>query len=248
MNDEQLLRYSRHLLLPDIDVEGQQALLDSTVLIVGAGGLGCPAAMYLASSGIGHIILFDHDKVELSNLQRQIAHGDGDITKTKVTSLRDSLLAINPQCQVTAVHQRFSEDHQAEFLPKVDVIVDCSDNFSTRFLLNAAAVQYRIPLVSAAAIRLEAQLAVFDSRLADSPCYRCLYSDHVEVDDNCSSNGVLAPLVGMVGSMQAIEVIRLLTSFSTSTAGKLQMADLKQGGWRTLTLTKDPQCPVCSVI
>ncbi|NRB40154.1 MAG: molybdopterin-synthase adenylyltransferase MoeB [Pseudomonadales bacterium] len=245
MNDDQLLRYSRHILLNDFDIEGQEKLLASTVLIVGAGGLGCPAAMYLASSGIGEIIIADDDVVELSNLQRQIGHAMADIDSPKVESLKQTLSALNPDVKVTAVNTRLDENQMAVYVQQSDVLVDCSDNFKTRFLLNRFAVEYKKPLVSGAAIRTEAQLVVFDSRDDKSPCYRCLYSDDVDSEQDCSSNGVLAPLVGIVGSMQAFEVIRLITGFGESSVGALQMADLKHGGWRSLTLARDPECPVC---
>lgn len=246
MNDDQLLRYSRHILLNDFDVEGQETLINSTVLIVGAGGLGCPVAMYLASSGVGHLILVDDDVVELSNLQRQIAHTMADINTAKVESLQKTIKALNPEVKVTAVNQRLDASQIDGYVLQADVLVDCSDNFKTRFLLNQAAVTYKKPLVSGAAIRTEAQLSVFDSREDDSPCYRCLYSDEVETEQDCSSNGVLAPLVGIVGSMQAFETLRVLTGFGESTVGTLQMVDLKQGGWRSLKLARDPDCPVCA--
>lgn len=247
MNDDQLLRYSRHILLNDFDIEGQEKLLNSTVLIVGAGGLGCPAAMYLASSGIGHLILIDDDVVELSNLQRQIGHAMVDINHPKVISLQQTIKDLNPEVKVSAVNQRMDATLIKEYVVQADVLVDCSDNFKTRFLLNQCAVEYKKPLVSGAAIRTEAQLAVFDSRKQESPCYRCLYTDDVETEEDCSSNGVLAPLVGIVGSMQAFEVIRVLTGFGESSVGTLQMADLKQGGWRSLKLARDPECPVCAI-
>ena len=247
MNDEQLLRYSRHILLDDVDIDGQQKLINSTVFIVGAGGLGCPAAMYLASSGIGHLIIIDDDVVELSNLQRQIAHGMADVGIAKVDSLKQSLLALNPDIKITALNARCDEKKLVQYIDDVDVLVDCSDNFKTRFMLNRIAVENKKPLVSGAAIRTDAQLAVFDARDEKSPCYRCLYSDEVAVDASCSANGILAPLVGIVGSMQAFEVLRLLTGLGESNIGKLQIADLKQGGWRSLLLKKDPCCPVCSL-
>lgn len=246
MNDDQLLRYSRHILLQDFDIEGQQRLLESTALIVGAGGLGCPAAMYLASSGVGHIIIADDDVVEVSNLQRQIAHTTANINRDKVESLKMALLALNPDVKVTALAQRLTSVDMQGWVDRVDIVLDCSDNFATRFSLNACCVSAKKPLVSGAAVRAEAQLAVFDARQPDSPCYRCLYSDESEVAENCSENGVLAPLVGIVGSMQALEAIRVLCEFGESTVGRLLVADLKQGGWRQLTLRRDDACPVCA--
>lgn len=246
MNDDQLLRYSRHILLQDFDIDGQQSLLEATALIVGAGGLGCPAAMYLASSGVGHIIIADDDVVEVSNLQRQIGHTTANVGRNKVESLKMALQALNPDVKVTALAQRLTSVDMQQWVDRVDVVLDCSDNFTTRFSLNACCVESRKPLVSGAAVRVEAQLAVFDTRQVDSPCYRCLYSDESEVVENCSDNGVLAPLVGIVGSMQALEAIRLLSGFGDSTVGRLLIADLKQGGWRQLTLKRDDSCPVCS--
>ena len=246
MNDEQLLRYSRHILLSDFDIAAQEKLLQSTALIIGAGGLGCPAAMYLASSGVGHVIIADDDVVELSNLQRQIAHTMTDIDRPKGESLKQTLQAMNPDIQVTAINARMDEKQMTAWVKQADVIVDCSDNFSTRFMINRVAVAQKTPLVSGAAIRTEAQLVVFDSRVDDSPCYRCLYSEDGDTDEDCSSNGVLAPLVGIVGSMQAFEAIRVLTGFGESAVGQLQIADMKFSGWRSLKLARDPDCPVCS--
>ena len=247
MNDEELLRYSRHILLQDFDVAGQQSLLSARVLIVGAGGLGCPAAMYLASAGVGQMTLVDDDAVELSNLQRQIGHASADIGKPKVTSLAESLHALNPAVQVETLPQRLQADAMQALVEKADVVLDCSDNFATRFALNAACVKARKPLVSGAAVRAEGQLAVFDVRQPQSPCYRCLYSDDgSDTAANCAENGVLAPLVGVVGSLQAVEAIKVLSGFGDSSVGKLLVMDIKHNHWRQLTLKKDPACPVCS--
>ena len=247
MKDEQLLRYSRHILLQDFDVAGQEALLQSTILIIGAGGLGCPAAMYLASSGIGHIIIADDDIVEVSNLQRQIAHSTTDIDKPKVESLKETLEALNPDVKVTALHQRLAADELQQWVSKVDVVLDCCDNFTTRFLINESCVKNSTPLVSGAAVRAEGQIAVFDNRSPQSPCYCCLYDDVDEREvENCSENGVLAPLVGVIGSLQALEAIKLLAVYGEPSVGKLLVADLRYGDWRQLKLSKNENCSVCS--
>lgn len=246
MNDEQLLRYSRHVMLEGFDVAGQEALLRACVLVVGAGGLGCPAAMYLAGAGVGHIVIADGDVVDISNLQRQIGHGEQDIGRPKVDSLRDILLRLNPGIRVTAIAQRMAGKELQEQIMAADVVVDCSDNFTTRFLLNRLCVENSTPLVSGAAIRSEGQVAVFDPRYPENPCYRCLYDDAVENEEvNCATNGVLAPLVGVVGSLQAAEVIKLLAAYGVSSSGKLLVMDIRAGDWRQLKVRKDPLCPVC---
>jgi adenylyltransferase/sulfurtransferase len=245
MNDQQLLRYSRQILLPQIGVEGQQQLLDARVLIIGAGGLGSAAALYLASAGIGHITIADHDHVELSNLQRQILHRHQDIGRPKVDSARDTLTRLNPDLQVTGLQARLDGAQLAALIEPVDLVVDGSDNFATRFAVNAACVQQRTPLVSGAAIRMEGQLAVFDSRRADSPCYRCLYKEGAEPDQTCTDNGVLAPVVGVIGSLQALEAIKVLLNLGETLCGRLLLFDALYSDWRSLTLRKDPACPVC---
>ena len=245
LTDDKLLRYSRHILLEDFDIEKQLTLTKSHALIIGAGGLGCPAALYLASSGIGKITLCDDDTVEMSNLQRQIAHGESDIGKGKVDSLKESLNAINPNVYVKTINQRLAGKALTEAVQACDIVLDCSDNFSTRFAVNAACVEHKKPLVSAAAIRTEAQLSVFDSRDELSPCYRCLYQEQNNENLNCSDSGVLAPLVGIMGSWQALEAIKVLTSFGDSLIGKLLVLDLKYAQTRQLKLKKDPNCPCC---
>jgi molybdopterin/thiamine biosynthesis adenylyltransferase len=246
LSDQQLLRYSRQIMLDDVDLVGQQALLDASVLIVGLGGLGCPAAMYLASSGVGQLLLADDDVVDLSNLQRQIAHATSAIGMPKVASAKATLLAINPDVEVEAIAERLQGEALAERIAQVDLVVDASDNFATRFALNAACVAQRKPLVYGAAIRGEAQLSVFDSRRADSPCYRCLYSDSAEHDDSCARNGVLAPLVGIIGSALALEALKLLAGFGEPLVGRLQLLDARRLEWRELILPRDPACPVCN--
>ena len=245
MDDRQLLRYSRQILLPQIGIEGQQKLLDARVLIVGAGGLGSAAALYLASAGIGHITIADHDAVELSNLQRQILHRDQDIGRPKVDSAKDTLGALNPDIQVTGLHSRLDSKQLAALIDRVDLVVDGSDNFATRFAVNAACVAQRTPLVSGAAIRMEGQLAVFDARHADSPCYRCLYKEGEETDQTCTENGVLAPVVGIIGSLQALETIKLLLNMGETLCGRLLVFDALYSEWRSLKLRRDPACPVC---
>ncbi len=248
MDDEQLLRYSRHILLPQIGEPGQQKLLDARVLIVGLGGLGSPLAMYLAASGVGHLVIADFDHVELSNLQRQIIHHTDDIGRAKVDSARDTLLALNPLINITTLPGRMSEKILYEQITQADVVADASDNFATRFALNAACVKTRTPLVSGAAIRMEGQVAVFRADLDDNPCYRCLYHDEQnDAQENCSRLGVFAPLLGVIGSMQAIEVLKVLLGIGTSLAGRLLLFDALHMEWRTVGLRKDPACPVCSL-
>ncbi|WP_200842685.1 HesA/MoeB/ThiF family protein [Zhongshania aliphaticivorans] len=246
MTDEQLLRYSRHILLPDLDVEGQQLLLNSKVLIVGMGGLGCPVALYLAASGVGELHLVDDDTVELSNLQRQIAHGQSDIGRPKVESVADSVSAINPDVELVLMPSRLAGQALKDAVASVDVVVDASDNFSTRFALNEACVKARRPLISGAAIRGEAQLSVFDFRRPDSPCYRCLYHD--EGNDsalNCAESGVLAPIVGMMGCMQALETLKCLAGIGETLVGRVLFIDGISMDIRQLQLRRDPACPVC---
>lgn len=246
MNDQQLLRYSRQIMLSDIDIEGQEKLLSARVLIVGLGGLGSPVAMYLAAAGVGQLILADFDKVDLSNLQRQIAHTTESIGQTKVESAARTLTALNPEVQISCITQALDADTLAAQVLMADVVVDCCDNFATRFAVNAACVEHKIPLVSGAAIRLEGQLAVFDNRAASAPCYRCLYDQDSEENTTCAANGVLSPLVGIIGSMQALEAIKLIVGFGKSLSGKLLVFDARYSQWRELKLPKDKSCPVCS--
>ena len=245
MNDEQLLRYSRHLMLNGFDVAGQEALLAARVLIVGLGGLGSPAAMYLAAAGVGNLVLADNDVVELSNLQRQIAHKTASIGRNKVESARHTLLELNPGIRVETVTGRLEGAALEQLVAGCTAVLDCSDNFSTRFALNAACHHHRVPLVSGAAIRTEAQLSVFDPRDPAAPCYRCLYQDGVDTDLSCSESGVMAPLVGIVGSMQALECIKVLSGFGQPLVGRLLLIDAATLQIRTLVLQKNPDCPVC---
>lgn len=246
MNDQQLLRYSRQIMLPDIDIEGQEKLLAARVLVVGLGGLGSPVAMYLAAAGIGRLVLADFDSVDLSNLQRQIAHTTDRIGQSKVESAAQTLRALNPDVHITCITELLDGDSLNAQIEQVDLVVDCCDNFATRFAVNAACVAAKIPLVSGAAIRLEGQVAVFDNRQNNSPCYRCLYDEESEENTTCAANGVLSPLVGIIGSMQALEAIKLVTGFGQSLAGKLLIFDARYSQWRELKLPKDRDCPVCS--
>jgi len=246
MNDQQLLRYSRQIMLDDIDIEGQEKLLAACVLIVGVGGLGSPVAMYLSAAGVGHLILADFDTVDLSNLQRQIAHTTDRIGLTKVESAAQTLRALNPDIKITGLAQALDADSLASYIAHLNVVVDCCDNFATRFAINAACVEAKTPLVSGAAIRLEGQITVFDNRDSNSPCYRCLYDEDSEEDTTCAANGVLSPLVGIIGSMQALEAIKLICGFGKTLAGKLAVFDGRYSQWRELRLPKDKNCPVCS--
>lgn len=245
MNDEQLLRYSRHLMLNGFDVAGQEALLAARVLVVGLGGLGSPASMYLAAAGVGTLVLADDDVVEVSNLQRQIAHKTASIGQRKTSSARQTLLELNPSISVETVEGRLEGGALDELVGGCSAVLDCSDNFNTRFALNAGCQRHRVPLVSGAAIRTEAQLSVFDARDPAAPCYRCLYQEGVDADLSCSESGVLSPLVGMVGSMQALECIKVLSGFGKPLVGRLLLIDAATMQIRTLTLQKNPECPVC---
>ncbi len=245
MNDEQLLRYSRHILLPQIDAEGQLKLLNSRILLIGLGGLGSPVAMYLAAAGIGHLVISDFDTVELSNLQRQIIHGSGDIGRSKAESATGTLNELNPDIKLTAINQRLDGGILQEQIQLADVIIDASDNFTTRYALNEACVKAGKPLVSGAAIRMEGQITLFPNDRSNSPCYRCLYRDGEEMQESCSENGVLAPLVGVIGSLQAAEAIKVVLNMGSTLDGRLLLVDLMNMEFRIVKLRKDPQCPVC---
>jgi len=246
VDDQQLLRYSRHIMLPELDIEGQQRLLNARVLLVGLGGLGCPVALYLAASGVGELILADGDDVDLSNLQRQIAHGNADIGHLKVESARESILALNPDVKVRCIGRRLSGQELFEQVKKVDVVIDASDNFTSRFDINRACVDLKVPLVSGAAIRSEGQLIVFNSGEDSSPCYRCLYDDSVsDANLSCSESGVLAPLVGMIGAMQASETLKLLTGYGRPLVGRLFIFDAYSMEMKTLKVNQREDCPVC---
>lgn len=247
MNDDQLLRYSRQILLPQIDIEGQQKLLDSHALIVGLGGLGSPVAMYLAAAGVAKLTLVDNDKVEISNLQRQIIHTENNIGQLKVESAAASLLAINSAVQLNINSERLNKQQLSLVVAAADVVVDCSDNFATRLLLNEVTQQTKTPLVSGAAIRMEGQVTVYDARQASNACYRCVYQDDGELQETCSESGVLSPLLGIVGSVQAVETIKLLAHVGESLANRLLILDAMTMGWRELKLKKNLACPVCAM-
>lgn len=246
MDDTQLLRYNRQIVLPQVDYEGQQKLLNSKALIVGVGGLGAPVAMYLAAAGLGHLMLVDFDRVELSNLQRQIVHNTAQLGQEKTLSAQTTLQALNPDVKITTLNQQFESELLESLLNEIDIIVDCTDNFATRFALNVASVRTGIPLISGAALRWSGQVAVFLPTEPNSPCYRCLYDDSEEQAETCSEAGILAPLVGIIGSIQACEVIKVLLDIGQPLWGKLLLFDAYTHQWRTLKLSKDPACPVCS--
>ncbi|PTD96127.1 HesA/MoeB/ThiF family protein [Pseudothauera lacus] len=247
MNDDQLLRYSRHILLPEIDVDGQQAILDARVLVVGAGGLGSPAAMYLAAAGVGTLVLADGDSVDLTNLQRQILHSEQGVGRLKVDSGRDTLARLNPHVRVEALPCRLEGDALAEQVAAADVVLDCSDNFATRHAINRASVRARTPLVSGAAIRFDGQVAVFDPRAAAAPCYNCLFPEGLETEEvRCAVMGVFAPIVGIIGATQAAEALKLLAGCGTSLAGRLLLLDGLAMEWRSVGLGRDPECAVCA--
>ncbi|MCW8887298.1 MAG: molybdopterin-synthase adenylyltransferase MoeB [Motiliproteus sp.] len=246
MNDQQLLRYSRQIMLPDVDIDGQEKLLGARVLVMGLGGLGSPVAIYLAAAGVGHLVLADFDRVELTNLQRQIVHNSEDIGKLKVESARDSLLANNPEVQVTCLSGVMDDSELEEQVKLADAVVDCTDNFPVRFAINEACVNQKTPLISGAAIRLDGQVAVYDSRDPDSPCYRCLYTEGDDAQLTCSESGVIAPLVGMIGTTQAMETLKVLIGFGKPLVGRLLLLDAKYLEWRSLKLKRDPECPTCS--
>ncbi|MDE2370271.1 MAG: HesA/MoeB/ThiF family protein [Burkholderiales bacterium] len=247
MDDQQLLRYARHLLLDEIGIEGQRALLAAHALVIGAGGLGSPAAMYLGTAGVGRITVVDDDDVDLTNLQRQIAHDQSRIGQPKALSVQATLAAINPDLRLRALVRRADAALLDELLPQVDVVLDCCDNFRTRHAVNAACVRHGRPLVSGAAIGWDAQIAVYDTRDAAAPCYACLFpADAAHEDVACSTMGVFAPLVGIVGAMQAAEAIKLLLPGARSLAGRLLMLDARSMEWTDLRLPRQSGCAVCA--
>ena len=246
MNDQQLLRYSRHILLDDIGIEGQQRLLDAHALVIGAGGLGSPVALYLASAGIGTITLVDDDSVDLTNLQRQIMHTTPRIGTAKVASGKAALEAINPEISVVAVAERADATRLAELVATATVVLDCTDNFTTRHAINRACVAGGVPLVSGAAIRFDGQVSVFDSRSDASPCYACLFPPGGTTDDvNCATMGVFEPLVGIIGAMQAAEALKIVAGIGRSLAGRLLLFDGLQAEWTAIGIARDAACSVC---
>lgn len=246
MNDDDLLRYSRHILLPQIGVEGQEKLHSGSVLIVGAGGLGCPAALYLGAAGVGRLVIADADKVDLTNLQRQIGHYTSAIGINKSRSLHDSICAINPTVRIEALEERLEGRPLATAIADVDLVLDCSDNFATRHAVNRACVKLEKPLVSGAALGFSGQIAVFDTRQHDSPCYHCLFPESVEEGPRCSEAGVLSPLVGVIGAMQAVEAIKLLAGVGRPAVGRLILYDARDSGFREVRVPRDSNCEVCA--
>jgi molybdopterin/thiamine biosynthesis adenylyltransferase len=249
MDDTQLLRYSRHILLDEIGIEGQQKLLDAHALVIGAGGLGSPAAMYLASGGVGRITLVDDDAVDLTNLQRQIMHTTSRVGQPKVDSGRAALAAINPEVQVRALRERVGPERLADLVREATVVLDCSDNFATRHAVNRACVAARVPLVAGAVIRFDGQISVYDPRAAASPCYACLFPEDGKFEDAaCSTMGVFAPLVGVIGAMQAAEAMKLIVGTGQSLAGRLLLLDGRSMEWTSIAISRNASCQVCSTI
>ena len=247
MTDDQLLLYSRHILLDEVGIEGQERILASHALVIGAGGLGSPAALFLGSAGVGHITLVDNDVVDLTNLQRQIAHTTARVGQPKVVSAAQAITAINPDVQVTALQARADAALLDTLVPQATVVLDCSDNYATRHAVNAACVRHGKPLVIGAVIRFDGQITVVDPRAAASPCYACVFPPDVAFEEvQCSTMGVFAPLVGMVGAMQAAEALKLLSGAGPSLAGRLLMLDGRAMEWNTMHLHRQPDCPVCA--
>ena len=247
MNDSQLLRYSRHILLPQIAYEGQETLTQSHALIVGAGGLGAPSALYMAAGGVGTLTVCDFDVVDLTNLQRQIIHSTQSVGINKAVSAKQTLQGINPDVVVNTVEERSTEAAMSKLVKVADVVLDCSDNFATRYALNRLCFEHQKPLVSGAAIGFEGQVTVYDFRHPNSPCYHCLFPDDgSETEMRCSENGVFSPLVGMIGTTQAAEAMKLLMNIGNSLQGRLMLLDALNMEWRTIKLSKDPACKVCA--
>jgi molybdopterin/thiamine biosynthesis adenylyltransferase len=246
MNDEQLLRYSRHLLLDEIDVAGQEKLLQSHALVIGAGGLGSAAAPYLAAAGVGHITLIDHDAVEITNLQRQIMHAQDSIGKSKVASGKHFLENLNSSIHIETIEARATAALLDELLPSVDIVLDCTDNFSTRHMINARCVTHQIPLVSGSAIRFDGQISVFDPRDSASPCYACIFSPEESFDEvSCASMGIFSPLVGIIGSMQAAQALQVLIGFGNPLVGRLLLWNGHNTQIEEIQIARNPDCPVC---
>ena len=247
MNDQELLRYSKQIMLPQIDVEGQQKLIDSTMLIIGMGGLGSPTALYLAASGVGHIVIADFDQVELSNLQRQIIHSTSDIGDDKVNSAKAKLLELNPNIKVTVANEIMHSDNLASLIKDVDIVLDGTDNFESRFEINKVCVKCHKPLISAAVIRFEGQISVFKGYEVDQPCYQCLYSEQGNGRESCVENGVLAPVAGLVGTIQALQAIKVLLGLGEQLCGELLLIDGLDLSFRKVKIIKDSECPICSL-
>ena len=248
MTDDQLLRYSRHILLDEVGIEGQERILAAHALIIGAGGLGSPAALYLGSAGVGHLTLVDHDVVDLTNLQRQIAHTQDRVGQPKVASAAQAVRAINPEAQVTSLQERADASLLDTLVPRATVVLDCSDNYTTRQAVNAACVRHGKPLVAGAVIRFDAQITVVDPRDATAPCYACIFDPQARFEEvTCSTMGVFAPLVGVVGAVQAAEALKLVAGVGHSLAGRLLMLDGRSMEWSSLRTARNPACPVCGL-
>jgi adenylyltransferase/sulfurtransferase len=245
LTDDELLRYSRQILMPNFDIAGQQALKSARVLIVGSGGLGCPVALYLGAAGVGHLTLVDDDHIEVANLQRQIAFETAQLGESKAERLADRVRGINPLITVDVIRQRLEGENFDAPVAQASLVLDCCDNFNTRFALNRACVKAGVPLVSGAAIRGEGQISVYDSRQKQSPCYHCLYPEQGNEDLTCSEAGVIAPLVGMIGAAQAMEAIKVISGVGKTLVGRLLIVDAWRMEWREMKLAKDPACPVC---
>ena len=246
MNDAQLLRYSRHIFLDELGIEGQQKLLASHALIVGAGGLGSPTALYLGSAGVGHITVVDHDTVDATNLQRQIAHTLADVGQPKAQSIQQSIAAINPDVQVTVITRRADDELLNDLVQHADVVLDCTDNFATRHAINRACAKHGKPLVSGAAIRFDGQVTVYDPRDTQSPCYACVFPESATLEEaQCATMGVFAPLVGIIGSMQAAEALKLLMGIGQALTGRLLMVDARSMSWSEITMPRNADCTVC---
>ena len=246
MDDTQLLRYSRHILLEELGIEGQENLLASHALVIGAGGLGSPVALYLGSAGVGRITVVDHDTVDATNLQRQIAHTLDRVGQPKAESVRTAIAQINPDPHVQVIAQRADEALLEQLVSQADVVLDCTDNFATRQAINAACVRHGKPLVSGAAIRMDGQISVYDSRVSDAPCYACLFPpDQLPEETRCATMGVFAPLVGIIGTMQAAEALKILSGMGSKLSGRLLMLDGRAMAWSDIRLQRDPACPVC---
>lgn len=245
MNDEELLRYSRQIMLPEIDIEGQERLRAATALVIGLGGLGSPVAMYLGAAGVGRLLLVDFDHVDASNLQRQIAHAEADIGRPKVESARERVLALNPLVAIETIAEALDDAALAAAVARADVVLDCTDNLATRFAINAACVAAGRPLVTGAAIRMEGQAMVIDPRVPGAPCYRCLYRSTEEPVESCTQSGVLAPVVGIIGSLQAVEAIKVLTGAGEPLTGRLLLMDARTMEFHEVRVPKYAACPVC---
>ena len=246
MNDDELLRYSRQIMLPEVDIAGQERLRQARVLVIGMGGLGSPVAMYLAAAGVGHLVIVDFDRVDLSNLQRQIVHRTADLNRPKVESAQDTLLALNPLVRVSRIGYALEGEELMNQVRSADVVVDASDNLPTRFAINEACVRAGTILVSGAAIRMEGQVMVYRPDQPSAPCYRCLYRSEQEPDESCSQTGVLAPLLGIIGSIQALETLKVILGLGETLVGRLLLLDALHMEWHSVTVKRNPDCPCCA--